>query len=324
MPQTVAFFGRMWYNIYDLILCTPTKGLYRMDRILELLASLWEVVSRAIISAFPLLNTVIILGAGCLGMLLYGHFKRSTRDIIIKALGIAVVLFAVSELWNSFFVLQDGLIETEGTLLVVISLPMGWLFGEALAIDRGLGKLGLLLHRIFEEKEPDLPGRGQKSEPSPEELARLTLTREDRATGFIIAFTLCGFSSLLFTRFLEGRMNDDPIPMLIKLAFDFVLVFWLAAVYGSGVPFAGLSVLVSEGALGIAYSVWGDFFTPKLTGQLALVGGMILLLGGISLCRGKRFRAANLLPALFIPIIYTAVMEKVETAVEEALDKKKR
>ena len=56
---------------------------------------------------------------------------------------------------------------------------------------------------------------------------------------------------------------------------------------------------------------------------MALVGGMILLFGGISLCRGKRFRAANLIPALFIPIIYTAVMEKVETAVEEALDKKK-
>ena len=295
-----------------------------MNTILELLTSLWDLVSRAIISAFPILNTVIIMGAGCLGMLLYGRFKSSVRDIIIKALGIAVVLFAISELWNSFFVLQDGLIETEGTLLVVIALPMGWLFGEALAIDQGLGKLGLLLHKIFEEKEPEpVKGKGPKPEPSPEETARLVLTREDRATGFIIAFTLCGFSSLLFTRFLEGRINDDPIPMLIKLAFDFVLVFWLASVYGSGVPFAGISVLVSEGALGIAYSVWGDFFTPKLLGQLALVGGMILLFGGISLCRGKRFRAANLIPALFIPIIYTAVMDKVEAAVEDALDKKK-
>ena len=293
-----------------------------MDTILELLTTLWGIVSRAVISAFPLLNTVIIIGGGCLGLLLYGRFKAGVRDIIIKALGIGVVLFAISELWNSFFVLQDGMIETEGTLLAVIALPMGWLFGEALAIDQGLGKLGLLLHRVFEEKEP--AGKEKAPEPTPAETARLVLTREDRATGFIIAFTLCGFTSLLFTRFLEGRMTDDPIPMLIKLAFDFVLVFWLASIYGSGVPFAGIGALVSEGLLGIAYSLWGDFFTPKLVGQLALVGGMILLLGGISLCRGKRFYAANLLPALFIPIIYTAAMDKVESAVEDALEKGKK
>ena len=292
-----------------------------MDTILELLTSLWDRVSQAIVSAFPILNTIIVLGAGCLGMLLYGRWKRGTRDIIVKCLGIAVILFAVSELWSSFFVLQDGQLEAEGTLLVVVSLPLGWLFGEALAIDRGLGKLGLLLNSLFEEKKTE--DRGKDAKLTPEENARLVLAREDRATGFIIAFTLCGFSSLIFTRFLEGRINDDPIPMLIKLAFDALLVFWLASVYGSGVPFAGIGVLVSEGLLGIAYSIWGDFFTPKLLGQLALVGGMILLFGGISLCRGKRFRAANLIPALFIPIIYTAVMEKVETAVEEALDKKK-
>ena len=293
-----------------------------MNTILELLSSLWDLVSRAVISAYPILNALIIMGAGCLGLLLYGRFQRHTRDTIIKALGIAVVLFAISELWNNFFVLETGRFEAEGTLLVVVALPMGWLFGEALAIDQGLGKLGLLLHRLFEEKEP--VGKEKKPEPTPEETARLTLAREERATGFIIAFTLCGFSSLIFTRFLEGRINDDPIPMLIKLAFDFVLVFWLASVYGSGVPFASISVLISEGALGIAYNFWGDFFTPKLMGQLALTGGMILLFGGISLCRGKRFRAANLIPALFIPIIYTVAMERIETAVEEALDKDKK
>ena len=72
------------------------------------------------------------------------------------------------------------------------------------------------------------------------------------------------------------------------------------------------------------YSVRKETPAPKLVGQLALVGGMILLFGGISLCRGKRFHAANLIPALFIPIIYTAAMDKVESAVEDALEKGKK
>lgn len=291
-----------------------------MNTILEFLKPLWALISQVTLSAFPILDTTVVVGAGFLGMLLHGRFNARTRDIILKALGIAVILFSVNELWNSLFVLQDGVLETEGTMLVVAALPLGWLFGEALCIDRGLGKLGLLIHDLFEKKEP--VGKEKKPQPTPEETARLILAREDRATGFIIAVTLCGFSSLIFTRFLEGQINNDPIPMLIKLAFDFVLVFWLASVYGSGVPFAGISVLITQGALGIAYSLWGDFFTPKLLGQLSLVGGAILLAGGISLCRGKRFRAANLIPALFIPIIYTAAMNKIEEAAEETKNKK--
>ena len=290
-----------------------------MNTISELLQGLWALISRAVISAFPLIDTTFVVFAGILGVRLYGRFKPSTRDIILKALGIGVVLFAVVELWNGLFVLQDGKIETEGTMLAVIALPLGYLFGEALAVDRLLGKLGIWLHSLY-EKKGSTP-KDKKPQLTPEGAARLVLNREDTATGFIIATTLCGFSSLIFSRFLEGRISDDPIPMLIKLAFDLVLVFWLAAIYGSGVSFAGVFVLITEGALGISYSLWGDFFTPKLLGQLTLVGGMILLLGGISICRGKRFRAANLIPALFVPILFTGVMGKIEEAAD-AKDKK--
>jgi uncharacterized membrane protein YqgA involved in biofilm formation len=292
-----------------------------MDSILNILKQLWEFLSGIIISAFPILNALFIIGAGCLGMLLYGKFKAGVRDIVIKCIGIGVILFAVSELWNSFFVLQEGRFEAEGTLLVVVSLLIGSLFGEALRLDFLLGKLGLLIHRLFEEREP--VGKDKKPELTDEEIALLTLKREERATGFLVAATLCGFSSLAFTHFLEGRMTDDPIPMLIKLAFDALLVFWLASIYGSGVPFASALVLLNLGELGIAYSLFGDIFTPKLVGQLSLVGGVILLSGGICLCLGKRFRAANLIPALFIPIIYTVAMTKTEELVEKLVGKDK-
>ena len=76
-----------------------------MDAILHILTQLWEFLSRVIISAFPILNALFIIGGGCLGMLLYGKFKAGVRDIVIKCIGIGVILFAVSELWSSFFVL---------------------------------------------------------------------------------------------------------------------------------------------------------------------------------------------------------------------------
>ena len=168
-----------------------------MNTISELLQGLWSLISRAVISAFPLIDTTFVVFAGILGMHWYGRFKPSTRDIILKALGIGVVLFAVVELWNGLFVLQDGQIETEGTLLAVIALPLGYLFGEALAVDRLLGKLGLWLHGLYEKKSP--APKDKKSQLTREEAARLVLHREDTATGFIIAVTLSGCSSLIFS-----------------------------------------------------------------------------------------------------------------------------
>jgi uncharacterized membrane protein YqgA involved in biofilm formation len=295
-----------------------------MDAILNILSGLWSFISKVVIVSFPFLNAIFIIGAGILGSLVYQRIKPGVRGLLVKCLGIAVILCSVHEIFGSLFVLQDGQLETDGTLLVVISLLLGWLFGEALSLDTLLGKLGLALHRLFEDKTPTAGrDRTKKNALPPEEAALLTLKREDCARGFIATVTICGFSSLIFTHFLEGRINDDPIPMLIKLAFDLVLAFGLASAYGSGVSYGGVFALLVQGELGLAYSIWGDFFTPALLGQLSLVGGAILLASGICLCRGKKFHAANFIPALFIPIIYTAVMNKVDEAVEAAKDKKK-
>ena len=108
---------------------------------------------------------------------------------------------------------------------------------------------------------------------------------------------------------------------LLLEVFDFNLVFFLAAVYGKGVPFAGGVVLVSEGTLGIIYSLWGEILTPEILDQTALIGAVILLLCGVGLCTGKKLRPANLIPALFIPLIYTFFMTKIEESVKEKKDK---
>ena len=136
-----------------------------------------------------------------------------------------------------------------------------------------------------------------------------------------MAVVLCGFTSLLITNFLLGRINDDPIPLLIKLAIDFVIVFTLATIYGTGVPFAGIIVLISEGLVGIVYSKWGEVFTPEVLDQTAVIGAVILLLCGISLCTGKKLRPANLIPALFIPVVYTVLMTKIEESAKAKKDK---
>ncbi len=296
-----------------------------LEIIRELFTALVQFLIKLLISAFPAINAMFIIGAGCLGCLLYKHLKPMVRDIMTRCLGLAVLLLGVSELWDCLFVLEGDQLEIAGTMLVIFSLLVGGLFGYALDLDSAFGKLGVFLRRVFlgdPYAKENVKGKGKKEEVPPELLAEQIVDKRDTSEGFTMAVVLCGFSSLLITNFLAGRMADDPVPLLIKLAIDFNLVFLLAAVYGKGVPFAGGVVLISEGTLGILYSVWGDILTPEILDQTALIGAVILLLGGICLCTGKKLlKPANLVPALFIPVIYTVLMTKIVDTVKEKQDK---
>ncbi len=294
-----------------------------LENIREFLTPLAQILAKFLISAFPAVNALFIFCAGFLGSLLAKRLNYTAREIMTRCLGLAVVLLGVSEIWDCLFVLEGDQLEIAGTMLVIFSLAVGLLFGYALDMDGLLGKLGLFLHKIFLDypsaKKPI--GKGKKDDLPPELLAAEILDRKNCAEGFTMAVVLCGFSSLLITNFLNGRMNDDPIPLLIKLAIDFVLIFLLTSIYGTGVPFAGAVVLITEGLLGIAYSKWGDVLTPEILDQTALIGAVILLVGGISLCTGKKLRPANLIPALFIPLVYTVLMTEVEESVKEKQEK---
>ena len=294
------------------------------ESIKEALAPVVAFLTKALITGFPFINTFLILTAGLLGTSLYGKPKPHVRRLLLRCLGIAVILFGVSQLWDAWFVLEEGKLEADGTMLAVISVLIGWLFGEALMLDKLLAYMGISLTRFFAPKPtPAEIAKAKKAEPNPERLAAEKRRLQDTADGFVIATTLCGFSSMLITGYLEGRTMNDPIPMLIKLAFDVVLVFCLAVAYGGSPSLAAIPTLLTQLALWLVDAKWGDVLTVTLTGQLAIVGGVILLCGGICLALGKRFRAANLIPALFIPIVFTLAADKVTEAVEEKVDSKK-
>lgn len=280
---------------------------------------------KLLISAFPFINAILIVVAGCLGTLLYKRLQPVWRDIMTRTIGLAVLLLGISELWDSFFVWEDGQVEIAGTMLVVFALLVGGVFGYALDVDRLLGRLGVVLYRLFEGRDTDKNpagnghgGKNQKEELPPELLAAEVIRVQQRTEGFTMATVLCGFSSTVITHFLVGRMTDDSIPLLVKLGIDFVIIFALTAIYGSGTPFAAVTVLLSEGVLGLVYTLWGDLLTPEILDQTALVGAVILLVGGIQLATGKKIRPANLLPALLIPGLYTLLVTKIEEAVENA------
>lgn len=57
----------------------------------------------------------------------------------------------------------------------------------------------------------------------------------------------------------------------------------------------------------IAKFLSGGFFTTELVAELSIVGGVLIAASGLSILKIKECKTLNMLPALFIPIIFFLV-----------------
>lgn len=281
---------------------------------LDWLENTWKTIygyiTATVTSMFPLLYVILLVIAGCLGSMLYGKIKPANRDVYLRALGIGALLMGASELWDGFFVLQTGQFEAAGTLLVAVSLLLGYVFGSALRPERGLGRLGVSMYGRFVK-----PPKATVGDVSTIPAKSLKENNPPSAEGFLLAtlLTACSGSSLCYAIADEA---SDPIPLLVKLGFCFAVILLLGAVYGANVTFAVVPVAVVEGIMLLVNSFWGHLLTPTLLNQFMLIGGVILISTGLSLCLGKKIRAAHFIPAYFIPVIYGLALLLVEKLME--------
>ena len=71
--------------------------------------------------------------------------------------------------------------------------------------------------------------------------------------------------------------------------------------------FSAITILVYQGGLTLAAIVARDFFTPAIIAEMTATGGMIILGLGINMLELRRIRVGNLLLAIPVAIIGTAL-----------------
>ena len=85
---------------------------------------------------------------------------------------------------------------------------------------------------------------------------------------------------------------------------DFVMGIMLTASMGVGVGFSAVVIILYQGALTLCASFVAPFMTDVMIDQVSMVGYVIIMIMGLNNVFGEKIKTANLLPALFIPVIY--------------------
>ena len=83
-----------------------------------------------------LVNTLAVLLGGGLGLLLKPGIKERFKEILMQALGVSTMFIGISGALRGILVVNDDLLDSRNTLLMILCLVLGAVLGELLNIDR--------------------------------------------------------------------------------------------------------------------------------------------------------------------------------------------
>ena len=107
---------------------------------------------------------------------------------------------------------------------------------------------------------------------------------------------------------LEAGIRHNYSIIYAKSMMDFVSSMAFGAAMGFGVTCSALFVLVFQGALTLLAGVIGSALREAAVTELSAVGGVILIGMALNMlgCTRERIKVANMLPAIFLPILWFA------------------
>ena len=89
-----------------------------------------------------------------------------------------------------------------------------------------------------------------------------------------------------------------------------VIVF--SATLGFGVLFAALPLLVYQGSITTLAGLLRALLTDTVVMKMSLVGSVLILAIGFNMLEVKKFKVGNMLPAIFIPLLYSFLYGLIE------------
>lgn len=229
-----------------------------------------------------LINVIAILAGGFMGLFVKKGLNEKILDSVMKAIGVAVMFVGISgALTGLLKITEGGVIETSGTMLMIVSLILGTFIGELLRIEDRLESIGEKLKGAVKAKDGG-----------------------NFVEGFVTTTLIFCVGAMAIVGSLEDGLTGDFSMLAAKSVLDGIMAIIVASTMGIGVLFSAIPVLLYQGAI----TFLAEFISPILSNELVLnlsyIGSALIFGIGVNQVFGKKIKTGNMLPALLIPIVY--------------------
>ena len=219
-----------------------------------------------------LINTVAILVGTALGMLLRKGIPERLRETVVQGQGLCVILIGLS-----------GALKTGDTLCMIICMVAGALIGAAINIEKRLNDLGAFLER---------------------KVTRGTGETGSVAKGFVTASLLFCVGAMAIVGAMDSGLRGDHSTLIAKSALDGISAIFFASSLGIGVGLSAFAVLIYQGAIALLAMWIEPLLTETVITEMSAVGGLLIMGIGLNMIYDKHIPVGNLLPAIFLPMLY--------------------
>jgi hypothetical protein len=218
-------------------------------------------------------------------MLLKKGLQQRFQDIMTQVLGLATIFIGISGAMTGMLTAgEDGSLSTMGTAVLIGSLVLGAFVGELINLDRWLEKFGEWLKiKARSSSDPKF------------------------VEGFVNASLVVCVGAMAIVGSINDGISHDPSLLFAKSALDCVIVLVMASTYGKGVIFSAIPVGILQGGVTLLAKVIQPLLSDPVIASLSYVGSALIFCVGANLCLGRKFRVANMLPALIFAGVFTAI-----------------
>ncbi|MBD7913128.1 MULTISPECIES: DUF554 domain-containing protein [Clostridium] len=218
-----------------------------------------------------IVNCVTIFIGCIVGLFIKGKITTKISNTIMNGLALCVLYIGIS-----------GALKGEDTIQMIICVAVGALIGEIIDIDKRLIKLG----DYFEKKVKKKSDTVSVSE------------------GFVTASLLFCIGAMAVVGSLESGLKGDNTTLLAKSVLDGISSLIFSSTLGIGVMLSVLSVLIYQGVITLAAGLLSGILSTVVISNMSAVGSLLIIGLGLNMLEVTKIKVANLLPAIFIPIIF--------------------
>lgn len=214
-----------------------------------------------------IINTICIFVGSAVGSFLKKGIKEEYQYALFTAMGFSAVALGVNSI-------VQNMPKSEYPVLFIVSLAIGGLFGAIIDFD---GKFKKIVDRF---------------------------SKTDLSKGLSTAILLFCIGTLSILGPVESALHHNHTYLFTNATLDLVTSMALAATYGIGIAFAGVVLFIWQGSIYLCAKYIEPFLTADLMTEVSIVGGILILSSGLSILGIKDSKSLNMLPALFVPVLW--------------------
>jgi len=212
-----------------------------------------------------LINMAAILVGGILGLLVGKAISKRFQDILYMVCGISTLFIGIGGVMQHMLTIEGTTLNTTGTMMVLASLTIGSLIGEAINIEKRFEQFGEWLKRK---------------------------TGNSGDASFIDAFVTASLTVCIGAMAIVGAIQDgmtgDYSILAAKSVLDLVIICVMTASMGKGCVFSLIPVGLLQGSVTALSVVLKPVMTEAALSNLSYVGSILIFCVGLNLVWGKK------------------------------------